>query len=374
MDPELPEGAGRWLKKLTERARELAVLFISPDARITWWSEGAAHIFGYTADEIVGQPCAKLFVPEDVEKGIPGQELEIALRDDAAEDDRWQLRKDGSRFWASGLLHALRGDGGKLLGFGKVLRNRTDLREQVDALRAVGADLQGEVRRKDVFLATLAHELRNPLAPLSNAVHLIRLSPAYSPDIDYPLKVIERQMVLLQRLVDDILELSRVQAGKLQLQLRPVGLGELLRHALDSCLDAAQARRQRVDLLVPEREIHFEGDPERLHQVFVNLLRNAIKYTPSGGHIWLKGTTEGEEVVARVEDDGEGIAPEMLPRIFDLFTQVESARARSEGGMGIGLALVQQIVAMHGGSVQVKSEGLGKGSEFIVRLPPRVPR
>ncbi|HYC35543.1 MAG TPA: PAS domain-containing sensor histidine kinase [Usitatibacter sp.] len=363
-----------WLRMLAERSLEHAIMFITPEARIGWWSPGAAHIFGYRAEEILGEPCARLFVPEDIATGIPEQERAIALTDDAAEDDRWQQRKDGSRFWASGILVSLKDAEGRLLGFGKVLRDRTDLKEQIEGLRAEVRDLQGVNGRKDVFLATLSHELRNPLAPLANAVRLIRLSPAYRSEFDYPLKVIERQMGLLQRLVDDILDVARVDTGKIVLQPKPLLLGEVLRNAVDATAAAVQARGHRLELVLPEGPIPFEGDPDRLHQVFTNLITNAVKYTPAGGRIWVKGTVEGEDIVARVEDNGEGIAPEMLPRIFELFVQVDTSRAHSKGGLGIGLAVVRELVALHGGSVQVKSEGHGKGSEFTVRLPPRLRR
>jgi PAS domain S-box-containing protein len=362
MHPVPPE---RLLALLAAQSREHAILFISPDARITWWSAGAAHIFGYRAEEIVGEPCDRLFTPEDVARGIPRQEREIALRDDAAEDDRWQQRADGSRFWASGIMMALRDEEGRHVAFGKIVRDRTDVKEQLETLRNRAAELGALAQRKDVFIATLSHELRNPLAPLANAVQIIRLGG----EVEYAVKVIERQMAVLQRLVDDTLDLSRVGAGKVELQREPLALGPLLRDAVESCRAAIDKRGHRVDIVLPDAEICIEGDPQRLHQVFVNLITNAAKYTPPGGRIWVKGTVEGEEAVARVEDTGEGIPQDMLPTIFELFTQVGNTRRHAEGGLGIGLALVKNLVTLHGGSVQVKSAGSGKGSEFSVRLP-----
>jgi signal transduction histidine kinase len=174
---------------------------------------------------------------------------------------------------------------------------------------------------------------------------------------------------VLQRLVDDMLDLSRVGAGKIELQRRVVSLNEILRSAVESTRSAVAAQRHTLDLLLPDGDVFVEGDPDRLHQVFVNLINNAVKYTPAGGRIWVKGTAEPGEAVARVEDSGVGIPHEMLPRIFDLFTQTESTRGMSQGGLGIGLALVKNLVSLHGGSVQAKSDGPGKGSEFTVRLP-----
>jgi signal transduction histidine kinase len=251
------------------------------------------------------------------------------------------------------------------VAFGKIVRDRTDVKEQLETLRNRAAELGALAQRKDVFIATLSHELRNPLAPLANAVQIIRLGG----EVEYAVKVIERQMAVLQRLVDDTLDLSRVGAGKVELQREPLALGPLLRDAVESCRAAIDKRGHRVDIVLPDAEICIEGDPQRLHQVFVNLITNAAKYTPPGGRIWVKGTVEGEEAVARVEDTGEGIPQDMLPTIFELFTQVGNTRRHAEGGLGIGLALVKNLVTLHGGSVQVKSAGSGKGSEFSVRLP-----
>ena len=366
MDAREPQ---RFLAMLGAQLREHAIIFITPDARVGWWSPGAAHIFGYPAEEIVGAPYERLFVPEDVERGMPEYERALALRDDAAEDDRWHLRADGSRFWATGALIALKDLGGRHAGFGKILRDRTDIKEQLETLRNRAAELEGLAHRKDVFIATLSHELRNPLAPLANAVQIIRFSSQLGGEVEYAVKVIERQMAVLQRLVDDMLDLSRVGAGKVELQRRALSLGELLRQAVDATRASVEQHGHALDLVLPHGEIRVEGDPERLHQVFVNLVNNAIKYTPRGGRIWVKATVEGEEAVARVEDNGEGIPKEMLPKIFELFTQVERTRPTAQAGLGIGLALVKNLVTLHGGSVTVRSEGPGKGSEFTVRLP-----
>src|SRR5688572_23238762 len=173
-------------------------MIIGLDAEIKWFSEGAEHIFGYAASEAVGKPCAMLFTPEDQALGIPEHERAIALKGDAAEDDRYLQRKDGSRFWASGILMGLRDAEGNTIAFGKALRNRDDIKEQIERLRNRVTDMEGALHRKDVFIATLSHELRNPLAPLANALRIIRLSAPPNPDTEYALKVIERQMAVLQ--------------------------------------------------------------------------------------------------------------------------------------------------------------------------------
>jgi len=359
------------LVTMLSQAREHAVMLLDPEARVTWWSDGAERIFGYAPGEILGQPVSILFTPEDRAAGLDRTELATASSGTSAEDDRWQLRRDGSRFWASGVMVALPGPGGERLGYGKILRNRTDHKEQVESLRNRVRDLVSTSHRKDVFLSTLSHELRNPLAPLANALQIIRLAATPSPDLEYAIRVIERQMEQLHRLVDDLLDLSRVNAGKMQLERTPVVLNDVLRQSVDAMRASIAHRQQHLEVTIPETPMVVEGDAGRLMQVFVNLLTNAGKYTAHRGHIWLKATVDGTEAVVHVEDDGMGIAPEMLPRIFDLFTQVDTARAHSQGGLGIGLALVKDLVALHGGSVQGRSEGPGHGSQFSVRLPLR---
>jgi two-component system CheB/CheR fusion protein len=279
------------------------------------------------------------------------------------------LRKDGSRFWATGALISLRDPDGNLLGFAKIMRNRTDLKEQIETLRNYAVRMDQEARRRDVFLSTLSHELRNPLAPLANAVKIIGMSAPPSSEITYALRVIERQTDLLRRLVDDLLDVTRITEGKIELKRRLIPLHELVERAVDATAALVAERKHRLDVILPPAQIFLDVDPDRMSQVFVNLLTNAVKYTPAGGQIWVKATVEGQEVVTRFEDNGVGIPTDMLPRIFELFTQVESSQSLSQGGLGIGLSLVKDLVTLHGGSVQALSEGTGKGSNFVVRLP-----
>lgn len=366
-DVSLPVESG--LRLLAQQCKEMAFILLDSRGQVTWWSPGAARIFDYPAEEIIGSPLARLFQEEDRELGLPEQEMALAAVDSASEDDRWQKRADGSRFWATGLLIALRDPAGRIVGYAKVLRDRTDLKEQLDTLRNRAAALEGASRHKDVFLSTLGHELRNPLGSLANAVHLIRMQRAGDTSLEPALQIVERQMHTIGRLVDDLLDLTRVQTGKVEVQRKPCVLQDIIRMAVEDCMPLVKERRHQLDLVMTEGPIDILADPDRIHQVFVNLVNNAAKYTPSGGRIWVSAATEGHEAVARVEDNGVGIPHEMLPRIFDLFTQVESSRGDARGGLGIGLALVKDLVALHGGSVQVRSEGVGKGSEFTVRLP-----
>ena len=223
-------------------------------------------------------------------------------------------------------------------------------------------------RRKDEFLAMLSHELRNPLAPLSNAVHLLRLQKNEEPVQRQARNIIERQVAQLKHLVDELLEISRITTGRVQLRRERVAVSGIVERAIETAQPLVEQRRHELDVSLPPQPIWLQADAARLEQVVVNLLTNAAKYTDEGGRIWLTVEREGDAAVLRVRDTGIGIAPELLPRIFDLFTQAERSLDRSQGGLGIGLCLVQRLVDLHGGSVEVTSV-LGQGSEFVVRLP-----
>lgn len=357
------------LRLLADQSKDHAILILDPQGNIRWFGQGAAQIFGFSADETAGQYFSMLFSPEDRALGIPEHELAVASADGASDDDRWMARKDGSRFWASGVLLALRAADRRVLGFGKVLRNRTDLREQFESLRNQTAALETALAGKSTFVAMLAHEIRNPMAAITSAVDLLRLKGDASPDLETPLAILDRQIARIHRMIEDLLQLSRLEAGKAELRLRTVALHEIVQRSVESTSGALHEKQHVLKTLLPASPIVVEADPDRLEQVFVNLITNAATYTPAGGRIWIKATTDGTEAVVQVEDTGIGISPEQLPRIFDMFTRAEAAHSISANGLGIGLAVVKEIVSQHRGTVQVKSNGPGKGSEFSVRLP-----
>jgi two-component system CheB/CheR fusion protein len=360
------------LSLLAQQSKEHAFVLLDANARVLWWSPGAGYIFDRSSSEMVGQPLGILFTPEDRERGIPDQEVQLAVNFGKAEDDRWQMRRDGSRFWATGILIALRDHNRNLVGFGKILRNRTDLREQLEALRNQVQALTAANQRKENFLATFSHELRNPLASICTTVELISRTASGNANLQRPVKLIEEQLDFVRRMLDDLLDVTRISTGKVRLNVRPVVLQEIIEKAVEAARPRVEERYQRIQVIGPRSAIVLQGDPDRLHQVFSNLLSNAVKYTPERGAICVEVTIEADEAVVRVSDTGVGIPHDMLPRIFDLFTQVETQL--SHGGLGIGLALVKDFVALHGGSVQVRSEGVGKGSEFTVRLPLNIQR
>lgn len=224
-------------------------------------------------------------------------------------------------------------------------------------------------RRKDEFLATLAHELRNPLAPIRNALNLLRLNAAPNVDVAGVQDMMERQVAHMVRLVDDLLELSRISRGQIDLQKQRIDLATIVSHAIESSRPLIESRAHHLEVSLPAGPVVVDGDPVRLSQIFANLLNNAAKYTEHGGHIALSARCEEMTIVVSVRDTGIGIPQEMLSRIFEMFTQVAGVRGRSQEGLGIGLCLVQSLVMMHGGSVEARSAGLGRGSEFLVRLP-----
>ena len=263
----------------------------------------------------------------------------------------------------------IRNQNGHIIGVVLVFRDVTQRRQSEEALLKHAAALQEADRRKDEFLAMLAHELRNPLAPIHNAVQILKLEGPNGENFHWSLGVIGDQIRHLTRLVDDLLDVSRITQGKVKLQKEQVDLAAVIDRAVETCRPLLNERGHQLTVDVGTKPIHFEADPTRLTQVFCNLLNNAAKFTPNGGRIALAAEVEGIEVVVHVRDNGMGIAPEMMPRIFDLFAQGDKSLARTSGGLGIGLTLVRRLVELHGGGVAAYSEGTGQGSEFVVRLP-----
>ena len=247
--------------------------------------------------------------------------------------------------------------------------------ERTEALQASEAQLREANRRKDEFLATLAHELRNPLAPVRTAVQVLRLRGGATPELQWPSEVIERQVQAMSRLIDDLMDVSRINQGKIELRREPVALAAILEDAVEATRPLIDECRHELVTELPPRALMLNADATRLSQAFTNLLNNAAKYTDPGGRIEIGARESGEHVIVTVRDSGIGIPADRLATVFEMFSQVETALSRSRGGLGIGLSLTQQLVQMHGGSVQAHSNGLGQGSEFEVILPlPSVAR
>ena len=346
---------------LVEGIQDYAIFMLDPDGNIASWNKGAEKIKGYQGGEIIGQHFSRFYPPEALARDWPRQELEFAKAQGRCEDEGWRLRKDGTKFWANVIITAIYDAAGGLRGFAKVTRDMSE-RKRIEALE------HGEQRMNE-FLAMLAHELRNPLAPIRNALDLMRMKSASDATQEWSRNVIDRQVTQMTRLVDDLLDIGRITSGKIALKKEPVELNGAVLHAVESCHALADARRQTLDVQCTTDPLLIDGDPVRLSQIVLNLLNNAIKYTPDGGRIAASVARESEWAVVRVKDTGIGIPAELLPNVFDLFTQGERSLARTEGGLGIGLTIVRQLVALHGGTVVARSEGPDRGSEFIVRLP-----
>lgn len=357
----------RWLVSLVESSAD-AVISKSLDGIIQSWNAAAGRLFGYTPEQAVGRHISILFPADRVD-----EEDRIIARLRAGERiehfDTVRVRSDGQPVQVSLTISPIKDAAGQVIGASKIARDITERRRLEDELRQYAAKLSEADRRKDEFLATLAHELRNPLAPIRNSVEVQRLAGPVEPELQWARDVIDRQVQQLARLVDDLLDVSRISRGKITLQLKPVDLTGMVPRAVEISRPLIDARKHRLEVLLPEPAVWVEGDQTRLVQVVSNLLNNAAKYTEMGGRIWLTVEPSASEAVIRVRDTGIGIASEILPRIFEMFTQAQGSMSSSEGGLGVGLSLVRSLVQMHGGSVQALSEGLGRGSEFVIRLP-----
>ncbi len=482
---------------LVQNIRDHSIFMMDRDGNITTWNAEAERIIGYSESEILGRSFSAIFTPEDLDAALPQKELRLARENGRAEDERWHVRKNGSRFWALGIVTPMYDAQGSVTGYSKILRDMTDRKRVEAALKesevryrrlfqtakdgilildadtgkvidanpfmtallgyshdefvnkelweigffqdikenrsayhellekgyvryehlplegrnghrvdvefvsnvyaendrqvvqcnirditercrlelqtqeqaATLADLN---RRKDEFLAMLSHELRNPLAAILSAVQLLQLQIGESAIQQKARAIIERQVGQLTRLVDDLMEVSRTITGRIELRREVAALDDIVGRAVETARPLIDQRRLDLTVSPSPDPTWLYADAARLEQVVTNLLTNAAKYTLEGGRIWVSVEQEGDQAVLRVRDSGLGIAPEFLPHVFELFTQAERSCERSQGGLGIGLALAKRLVEMHEGTIGVSST-LGKGSEFVVSLPVQLP-
>ena len=305
---------------------------------------------------------------------VPPEQLPIqkavATGQEVEEDDLEWVLDNGKSFKLVTRAAPLFDASGQVQGALGVLVDITERLEMEEQLKIQAAQLQSINHRKDEFLATLAHELRNPLAPIRNAAYLLRRVVVDNPTACWAETVISRQVEHLARLVDDLLDISRLTRGKITLDMQPIAIADLLDHAAEASLPVIESHNQKLSI-APPPAAWVAGDRIRLAQVLGNLLDNAAKYSPEGAHIWLSAEASADEVAVRVKDEGLGIAPDLLPVVFDLFAQGDRSLDRAQGGLGIGLSLVRSLAEMHGGRAEAHSAGLGLGSEFVIRLPRR---
>jgi PAS domain S-box-containing protein len=350
----------RNLRLIAENTTD-AVFAYSLDRRLIYVNPAFETLWGRPAAELLTTPIAKFLHPEDAPrcrallddafrgKAFVGEEFRVMSSDGT---DKWCLSSGGPLLAADGVQIGVQGRAHDI----------TDRKRADEALREAG-------RRKDEFLAMLGHELRNPLAPIRNGLQFLRRSESPSPQGERVRDLVERQVEHLTRLVDDLLDISRITRGRIELRRERVNLAEVVNRAADLVRPLIQERGHELTIILPPHPVYVDGDAVRLAQVLANLLNNAAKYTEPGGHILLAATSEPSEVVIRVRDDGIGIDPELLPHVFDMFVQADGTLDRAHGGLGVGLSLVKRLVEMHNGSAAARSDGMNRGSEFVVRLP-----
>jgi PAS domain S-box-containing protein len=353
---------------LWQQAPDIALVLLDRSSTIIGWRAASEKIFGYSEAEMLGGTIDILFTEEDRALGLPQLEREVALSAQRSEDDRWHLRKDGTRIWVFGSLIALR-EGDRHVGFAKLMSDRTNLRAQLETLENRLDGAHDALRGRDAFFGRLTHEIRNALGPVRNATELVERKGLLTGELEVPFNIVKRQVVQMTRMLEDLAEVVRFGTGKLQLVMQRFDLGADLVEIAATLTEDAKRKNQTIAVHVPSAPVPIVADKARVHQIVFNLLHNAIKYTPPGGRIWLHGSVEVDQAVIKVQDTGAGIAPALLPKIFELFTQEDPHQ--SGGGFGVGLSLVKDLVDAHRGFVEVRCEGKHRGSEFTVRLPLR---
>jgi len=366
----------RELREAEDRMRSVVdhvldgIVTIDERARIESFNPAAEQLFGYTRDEVVGQNV-KVLMPEPYHSEQDHDVLQY-LRTGRARlmgngREVTGRRKDGSIFpmeLAVSEFHV-----SERRYFTGIVRDITERKRLERELRKRIEALDEADRQKDEFLAMLAHELRNPLAPMRNALHLLKMPDADPPAVQHARAIMDRQLNHLVRLVDDLLDVSRIVRGKVELRRELVDLRSVVQRAVETAQPALDARGHRLQADVPDEPVWVHADVVRLAQAIANLLTNAAKYTGPAGRVSLLAGVQDNQAVVTVRDTGVGIPPDMLPRVFDLFVQGDRSLERSQGGLGIGLTLVERLVELHEGRVSAYSAGPGQGSEFTVRLP-----
>lgn len=359
--------AARFLVSIIESSED-AIIGVSLDGMIQTWNNAAERLYHYSTSEAVGHPITML-IPNDRKDEEDRLIARILKGERISHFDTVRCNKEGHSIPVSLTISPVRDNHGEIVGTSKIVRDITEAKEAERRIYTLMKELREADTRKDEFLAILAHELRGPLAPIRHRLEILKLSGDNPPLRNESIQKVDQQVLQLVRLVDDLLDVSRITRNKLELRRETLELGDVLNQAVEIARPLAESRNHKVIVSVPMQSMKVEADPVRLAQIFGNLLGNAHKYSDDGATIWLSVERVGDDVKVSVRDSGPGIAADLLPRVFDLFTQGRGQSERTQGGLGIGLTLVKQLVTMHGGTVEARSEGAGKGSEFIVWLP-----
>jgi len=345
----------------------LPIVVVAPDATVRLWNPAAERVFGWSEREVLGRPIP-IVPPEKIIEAACVREA-VVRGETFSRVETHRTRRDGTPIDLLISAAPLRDQHGAVHEMMLLFEDVTERNHAEAARQKALHEAESANRAKDEFLAMLGHELRNPLSAVRNAVVTARLDPERR---DRALDIARRGTDQLGRLVDDLLDVARITQGKIALRMQRLTLAGVVERAVESTRQLIEERAHALTLSLPGADVHVDGDSTRLEQVVANLVTNAAKYADPGGRIEVSVTREGDDAVLRVRDDGCGIAPEMLPRVFDLFAQADRGLDRAQGGLGIGLTVVKQLAELHGGRVEARSDGLGKGAEFVVRLPALV--
>ena len=353
--------------RVVDSLQDHAVILLDAEGRIRDWNRAAGTIFGHALEAVRGMSAEILLTPEDRAAGVLENELALALTQGAARDDRWLMRQDGSRLRAEGVVTPLFSASGAPTGFSKIIRDSTPAYEAQQALRQGKEEAERANELKDQFLAVLSHELRSPLSAITGWADILANFSDAHPLLGKASAVIRRNAQLQGRMINDLLDMSAVAAGKLVLQTAPLDLSALASESVLGALHEAQGKGVALNCLAPE-PVWIAGDAQRLAQVLTNLIGNAIKFTDSGGRVEVQVEVMDGEALLRVRDTGRGISPEFLPFVFDRLRQEDGSSTRKVGGLGLGLAIARAIAQLHKGRISASSPGPGGGACFELRL------
>ena len=356
--------------------REYVIYTLDPQGCVATWNQGGERLKGYREDEIIGQPCAIFCTPEDRAAGVSDRELTQAVANGIANGESWKVRKDGTRFWSEELLFPMRGAAGDLLGFVKICRDLSDRKAAEDERARLLAAEQAARREaefanaaKDRFLAALSHELRTPLVPVQIALYMLDREANLSNEARENVAMIRRNVQQETRLIGDLLDVSRIVHGKLEIAPGLAGLHACVRAGIESCREQIETGELEITVALDAEQDKVDGDPARLQQAFCSLIENAGKFTSPGGKIAVRSRNAGPRIVVEISDTGIGIGAEALPQLFRAFEQGPDEPPRRQGGLGLGLAISQAIVQTLGGQLTAASAGPGQGAAFTVDLP-----
>ena len=363
-------------RMLVESAHDYAIFMLDLKGCVVSWNRGAERVTGFPEKDILGQPGAILFTAEDRTAGIPELEMRRTAETGQALDERWHLRKDGTRFWASGAMTIAQDSNGARMGFVKIMRDQTErktldarLQEALQSAQQSRLFAEGANRAKDEFISTVSHELRTPLNTIRLWSTMFMSGKLQGAEVKEGGERVDRAALAQQQLIDDLLDVSRMASGSLRLALRDTPLTAAVSAAIDAIRPIAQSKRIRLESELSDQVGVVQVDPDRIQQVVWNLLANAVKFTPEGGQVSARMWRVDTTVHIEVRDTGVGIAPEFLPHVFDRFRQADGGASRRYSGLGLGLAIAKQLVELHHGTIIARSEGNGQGAGFIVHLP-----